>query len=89
MMLVERHLDAGVQFSFFEGLQNVAERFRHLRTLQGGIVRIRREIDHGNVELAAHLVGRFDAVHVPLEPDVHQDKVRQGLRGLSDRLRSR
>src|SRR5215510_7937621 len=58
-----------------EGLADIAKRGRGQRPLPRAFVGIRREIDHRNLELRAQMFGRFDAIHVPFQDNIHQDQI--------------
>ena len=83
-VLVEGHLDGRPQFPLVERLKNVAERLGHLGPLESGKIRVSGKIDDRNVELAAYVVGRLDAVHFAFQADVHEDDVGVRLLGLLD-----
>ncbi len=74
-MLVQRHFDGGEDLALLERLQHVAERIRDLGPLQGGLVRVRRQVDDRAGVVAPDDLCRFHPVHVPLQRDVHQDQV--------------
>ena len=82
--LVEGHGDGRAQLAILEWLEDVAERFGGAGPHQGGLVRVGGQVHHGDLEAAADLLGGGDAVHVPLQPDVHQDQVRAQLAGEPD-----
>ena len=77
--LVEGHLDDRAQLGILERLEEVAERLRDPCPLQGLVVRIGRQEDHGNLTATADLLGRINPVEGTLEPDVHQHQVRLRL----------
>ena len=86
LVLVEGQLDLRRQLSFLERFEDVAKRPGELRAGQRGRVGMGRQVDHRHVVLAADRFRRFDAVHRPLQPDVHQHEVRTEPAGQRDGL---
>lgn len=88
LMLVpaHRHLDSGQEVALLEGFDQVAEWGRRLGALQGGLVGVGGEVDHGDVQAAVDVLGGLDAVHLALEPDIHQDEIRTRRLGEGDGL---
>lgn len=76
---LEGHLNGGVQLSLRERLEQVAVGAGLARSLQRGIFRIGGQVDHRYRVRLAQLLGHFNAVHVALYVDVHQDQVGPGF----------
>jgi hypothetical protein len=48
------------------------------RALQSGLVGVGGEVGYRDTQLIAQTFGGFDAVHVALETNIHQDEVGRG-----------
>ena len=70
-MFVEGHLDGGVDLALFEGFEEIAEGLRALGPLKGRSVAQGGKEDDRKVVAAAYFVGRFNAVPLALQGDVH------------------
>ena len=73
--LVEGHLDVGAELALLEGLEQVGEGLGNFGFLEDGLVGVCGEEYDGDAELDADEMGGLDAIHRPLEHDVHEDKV--------------
>ncbi|VTR68990.1 hypothetical protein DESC_720368 [Desulfosarcina cetonica] len=73
---VQGDFDGNQQAAGFKGLDHIAEGLHDLGAFQGGRIRIGGKIDHGDAEAVADPTGGFDAVHLALETDIHQDQIR-------------
>src|SRR5215472_7801978 len=85
-MLVQRHLDAGMQFGFLKWLGNVTQRYGKLGARERGGVGVGGEVDHRKIEAIAQDSGGFDAVHLALDADIHQSQIGLGFLRLGNRL---
>ena len=56
--------------------------------MYGDLVRVGRNIHHGDLETFLNLLGGGHAVHVALQVDVHQNQIRAQLLGQPDSLLS-
>ena len=83
-VLVDGDFDSRMQFSFGEGLEQIAERLGYLGALQGIFIGKGREIDHRNVEALPYVFCRLHPVHFPVQLDIHQHQIRSHLSGLLD-----
>ncbi len=85
-MFVEGHLDGAMQFSFFEGFEEIAEGLGDLGSLDGGLIGVGGEVDDRDIEMGSDVLGGLDAVHLTFQPDVHQHQIWVRLGRLLDRL---
>jgi len=75
-MLVQCHLDGGLEFQFPERLEDIPEGLGELGFCQVRVIAVGREVDHRDAELPFDLFCCLDSVHLPCKHDIHQDQVR-------------
>ena len=75
-VFVQGDFNGHAKFLFVEGFQQVAIRLGQLCPLQGGIIRVSREEHHRHADLCANRLRCLDSIHLALQPDVHENKVR-------------
>ena len=75
-MLLEGHLDGDPQLPSRKWLEQIAKGPGPLGPVDGGVVRVRGQIDDRDVESIVNRAGGFDAVQVASQTDVHQHQVR-------------
>ena len=68
--------DDRAQFALVEGLEQIAVRLRGARPQGGRFVRVPGQENHRPLEFPLHPRRGFDAVHAPLQADVHEHEVR-------------
>ncbi len=85
IMLIAGEFNRNMQMRLIEGLQQVADRPGGLRALKRLCVVAGGREDDGRIMNAADRLCRFDAIHRPFEPNVHQNQVRGNSSGHADR----
>ncbi len=85
-MLVDRHLDGGVQLPLLERLDQIAKGQYFAGATQQVRVGIRAQEDHRHVEALTQALCRLDAAERAGEPHVHQHDIRNSFRDRIQRL---
>ncbi len=75
-VLVEGHLDGGLEGLGLEGLDHVAKGLGGLGPGEGLLVGVGGEVDHRHLGGLADALGGVDAVHLPGEAHVHEHQIR-------------
>ena len=79
----QRHLDDGAQVPLMERFENVAERIALLGAFEHRFVGRVRQKDHRKVETVVDELRGGDAIHFPLESNVHEYQIGAQLPGQS------
>ncbi len=88
-VLVDRNLYGRLELPVVKGLQHETVGFRVLRPFHRGVLGIGREKDHRFVIADSNPFGGGDAVHLPLQTDIHEHQVRTPGLDQSQRLLAR
>ncbi len=88
-MLIEGYLHGAAQIQVANRLENVTQRLGHRRAAYRVCVGVRRQVDHGDLELVLERLRRGDAIHLALKADVHQHQVESNVSRESQRFFTR
>ena len=76
VVLEKGHLHGGAQPVLVDGLEHIAVGGRAFGPLEGDLIGVGGEVDDRNVAFVLDDAGRFHAVHVAAQEDVHEHEVR-------------
>ena len=86
LMFVDGNLHRAAQFGIADGFEDVTERLRVGRPVDGFLIGMRGDVNDRGFELGLHGLRGGDAVHIALDADIHQDQIERRGPGKMERF---